>query len=397
MGKLTMDGGTPVRTKPFPKWPVFGEEEERQILEVVRSGHWGGTGRIKLPEFEEKFAAFHDAKYAVTCVNGTLAITIALKAAGVEAGDEVIIPPYTFIATATACLIFGAIPVFVDVEADTLLIDPEKVEKAITAKTKAIIAVHMAGAPANLTRLKEIAHKHGLKLIEDAAQAVGSQWEGTGVGAIGDIGTFSFQSSKNVTAGEGGIVLTNDEELGNRAWSIANVGRIREGRWYQHESIGWNLRMTEFQAAILLAQMERLEEQIERREKNAKDLTERLKQIDGVRVMRRDPRITRHAQHIFMFRIAPELADQVDKHDVIRKINAEGIPVTAGYVSLNQNDAVNAEIYKLTGERGVTSCPISERACDKEVLWLVQNTLLGDEEDVEDIAIAVEKVFKTLG
>lgn len=396
MEKLAIDGGTPVRTKPFPEWPIFGELEERLILEVVRSGKWGGTGRVKLPELEEKFAAAHDAKHAVSVVNGTLAITVALQAAGVQPGDEVIMPPYTFIATASSALMFGAIPVFVDVEPDTLLIDPKKVEAAITPKTKAIVAVHIAGSPANMTRLKEIAAKHKLRIIEDSAQAVGAKWDGVGVGAQGDLGTFSFQSSKNINAGEGGMILTNDRELADRAWSLANVGRIRAGGWYQHEAIGWNLRMTEFQAAILLGQLTRLEEQAALRERNAALLTELLGGIEGVRTLRRDPRVTRHAQHLFMFRIEPGLADRVDKADVIRKLNAEGIPVSSGYVSLNQNRAVISETKKWLGEERIYSCPISERACDKEILWLHQNVLLADEADMHDIARAVQKVFAAL-
>ena len=396
METLAVDGGTPVRTKPFPEWPVFGEAEERLLLEVLRSGKWGGTGRIKLPELEEKFAAMHDAKHAVTVVNGTMAITVALIAAGVRPGDEVIMPPYTFIATATSALMFGAIPVFADVEADTLALDPDKVEPAITAKTKAIVTVHIGGAPSDMTRLREIAARHNLKLIEDSAQAVGARWEHRGVGALGDLGTFSFQSSKNVTAGEGGIILTNSKELADAAWSLANVGRIREGGWYQHERIGWNLRMTEFQAAVLLAQLERLEEQTALRERNAKLLTELLDEIDGIRTLKTDPRITRHAYHLYMFRIDPELAQKIDKQDVIRKLNAEGIPASSGYVPLNRNRAVLDEIERWTGERREVVCPVSENASKKEVLWLPQNVLLGSEEDIYDVARAVRKVMRVL-
>ncbi|MFD0867615.1 DegT/DnrJ/EryC1/StrS family aminotransferase [Paenibacillus residui] len=395
MEKLAIDGGTPVRTKPFAEWPIYGELEQQLLLEVLHSGKWGGTGRIKLPELEEKFAAYHDAKHAVTVVNGTVAITVALQAAGVQPGDEVIMPPYTFIATASSALMFGAIPVFVDVDPETLLLDPDKVEAAITDKTKAIIAVHIAGAPANMTRLKEIAHKHRLKLIEDAAQAVGARWENVGVGAIGDLGTFSFQSSKNINSGEGGIILTNSEELADMAWSLSNVGRVRDGAWYQHEHIGWNLRMTEFQAAILLGQMTRLDEQIALREKNAALLTELLQDIEGVEVFKRDPRITTHAHHLYMFKIASGLTDRISKEDVIAKLNAEGIPVAAGYVPLNKNKAVLAEIEKWTGERREFSCPVSEKASEKEVLWIVQNMLLGDEQDIQDIAHGVRKVMQS--
>jgi dTDP-4-amino-4,6-dideoxygalactose transaminase len=393
--KLAVDGGSPVRTKPFQQWPVFGELEEQLILEVVRSGKWGGTARIKLAELEEMFAALHDAKHAVSVVNGTVGITAALQASGVQPGDEVIMPPYTFIATASAALMFGAIPVFVDVEPDTLLLDPEKVEAAITPKTKAIIAVHIGGAPANMTRLMEIAKKHNLRILEDSAQAVGAQWNGVGVGAIGDLGTFSFQSSKNINSGEGGMILTNDQELADLAWSYTNVGRIRQGAWYQHERIGWNLRMTEFQAAILLGQMSRVQDQLEVREKNGQLLTGLLEGIDGIRVLRRDPRITRHAYHLYMFRIEPELTGKVEKEDVIRKLTAEGIPAAPGYVSLNKNKAVIVETKKWTGQERVWECPVSEKACDKEVMWLHQNMLLGNEADMHDIARAVQKVMQS--
>lgn len=393
MSKLAIAGGTPVRTEPFPEWPYYDELEEKLILEVVRSGKWGGTGRIKLQELEDKFAALQDAKYGITIVNGTVAITIALMAAGIESGDEVIMPPYTFIATATSALMFGALPVFVDVEPDTLLLDPEKVEAAITPRTKAIVAVHIAGAPANMTRLKEIAAKHHLKLIEDAAQAVGAQWDGTAVGALGDFGTFSFQSSKNINAGEGGIIVTNNEALADRAWSLANVGRIRGGGWYQHEEIGWNLRMTEFQAAILLAQMTRLDEQMRKREHNSRLLTELLADIDGVSTMTKDARITRHANHLYMFRIDP-VATKQEKADILQKLLAEGIPLSPGYVSLNKNKAVIKSTQKWSGESRLYSCPNSERA-EQEVYWLPHNMLLAEEKDMHDIAIAVKKVLST--
>jgi dTDP-4-amino-4,6-dideoxygalactose transaminase len=395
MSALAVDGGTPVRTKPFPAWPIYGKTEEKLLLEVLHSGKWGGTGRIKLQELEERFAALHDASCAVTVANGTLAITVALLAAGIGPGDEVIMPPYTFIATASAALMFGAIPVFADVEPDTLLLDPDKAEAAITPRTKAIVAVHLAGAPANMTRLKSVAAKHGLRLIEDAAQAVGARWNGKGVGALGDIGTFSFQSSKNVTAGEGGMILTNDRELADEAWSIANVGRVRQGGWYQHERIGWNLRMTEFQAAIVLGQLTRLDEQMALRERNAQLLDERLGQIDGIEIMRRDSGITRHANHLYMFRISRNRTDRVEKADMLRKLNAEGIPAGPGYVPLNRNRAIVDETRKRLGEERVYDCPVSERAAGKEVLWLHQNVLLAGETDMDDIVTAVEKVMRS--
>ncbi|OCA85973.1 glutamine--scyllo-inositol aminotransferase [Bacillus sp. FJAT-27225] len=395
LDKLAISGGSPVRTKPFPDWPIFGKEEEEMILEVVRSGKWGGTNRNKLPELERKFADLHQAAYAISTVNGTLGITVALQAAGVNPGDEVIMPPYTFIATATAALIFGAIPVFVDVEEDTLSLDPEKIEEAITSKTKAILPVHIAGAPANMTEINRIAKKHQLVVIEDAAQAVGAEWEHKRAGALGDLASFSFQSGKNITSGEGGMILSNNKEFAEKAWSLANVGRIPTGAWYQHERIGWNLRMSEFQAAILLAQLTRLEEQCQTREHNAALLNQYISHIDGVTPTGRDPRVTRHAYHMYMFRIEKGMTETVDKQDFIRKMNAEGIPVTGGYVSLNQNRAVINEMKKWLGKEKIYNCPVSETACEQEIIWLPQRVLLGTEEDMDDIARAIKKVMNS--
>jgi len=398
---LAINGGTPVRTKPYAQWPVFGELEQTTLLDVLKSGKWGGVGGTfngeepYIPRFEREFAKYQNANYGVSCVNGTVAITVALQAAGVKPGDEVIVPPYTFIATATAALAFGAIPVFADIEEDTLLIDPAKVEAAITPKTKAIIAVHVAGAPANMTRLLEIARKHNLALIEDAAQAVGAQWEGVGVGAIGDMGTFSFQSSKNLNAGEGGIVLMNEKSLWSAAWSICNVGRIPDGGWYQHEVLGQNYRMTDIQAALLLAQMTRLEDQMQRREANVALLNRLLGGMEGISLLKLDARITRHANHVYLFKLSPDFAAKTNKEEFIRRVNAEGIPVFYGYVPLNRTNAVLSATKDWLGEERVYDCPVCERLCASEALMLSQNVLLSEEQAMYDIAEALNKVIRS--
>lgn len=394
--KLAIDGGIPTRTKPFSEWPIYGEMEEKLLLEVLHSGKWGGTGRVKLPELEKRFAAVHGAKHAIPVVNGTVAITIALLACGVGPGDEVIVPPYTFFATASAPLMFGAIPVFADVEEDTMLIDPDKVEALITPKTKAIVPVHIGGCPANMARLKQIAKKHNLRIVEDAAQAIGASWDGQGVGTLGDCGTFSFQSSKNINSGEGGMIITNDDKIAEIAWSLVNAGRIQGGLWYQHERVGWNLRMTEFQAAILLGQLSRLEEQMKLRERNAEILTGLLQGVEGVQVMRADPQVTRHAYHLYMFRMSSGLAGKTTKKEFCDKLRAEGIPVAEGYVPLNRNRAIIDETRKLTGEDRTYPCPVAEAACENDVLWLHQNMLLGDQSDMKDIADAVQKVVQSI-
>ncbi|MCQ6562398.1 DegT/DnrJ/EryC1/StrS family aminotransferase [Paenibacillus mendelii] len=392
--RLAVDGGSPIRMHPFPEWPVFGELEEKLMLEAVRSGNWGGVDPDKIKLFEEKFARLQDAKYAVTVNNGTVAISIALLAAGVDAGDEVIMPPYTFIATATAALLIGAIPVFADVD-ESMLIDPDKVEAAITPATKAIIAVHIAGAPANMTRLRQIAKTYKLALIEDAAQAVAAKWEDQGVGALGDLGTFSLQSSKNLNSGEGGVIVSNDEELADHVWSIHNCGRVRNGKWYQHERIGWNFRFSEVQAALALAQLSRLEEQMEARQRSANNLDGLLCRIEGIHPVKYDSRITKHANHLYMFKLDRDVTDRIVKEDFIRKLNAEGIPVTAGYVPLNKNTAIIDRIHKLHGEVKSNSCPVAERASEHELLWLHQNVLLGSERDMEDIANGINKVIQS--
>lgn len=399
--KLAIDGGTPVRSGGWKaRWPVFGDIERKLVMEVLESGNWGGIFEVgsevgKLPRLEREFARLQQAKHALALANGTVAITVALQAAGVKAGDEVIVPPYTFVATASAPLLFGAIPVFVDIEEDTLLLDPEKVEAAITPRTRAIVPVHIAGGPANMDRIMEIARKHNLVVVEDAAQAVGASWNGKMVGTIGDLGTFSLQSSKNLNAGEGGIITTDNSVYWEHAWSLVNVGRVPGGAWYQHERIGQNYRLTEFQAAIALGQMTRLEEQMRRREANVKLLNELLGEIDGIRVLRRDPRVTRHANHLYMFRLDPDFASGIDKNDFIEKVNAEGIFILTGYNSLNLNRAIRERSRELTGRVHEYSCPVSERICEKEALWLTQVTLLEDEQAMYDIARALTKVIKS--
>ena len=232
MSKLALKGGEPVRRKPFPRWPVFDEREMRALREVLESGFWGMGGKRK-KEFEEKFAAYQHARYGVAVINGTAALEISLRTLGIGCGDEVIVPSYTFIATAMAVLYVNAIPIFADIEPETYTIDPESVKSLISDKTKAILPVHIGGRPADMDALLSIAKKNNLHVIEDACQAWGAEWRGRRVGAIGDMGAFSFQSSKNITSGEGGIIVTNDENLYVKAWSLHNCGRLPDKPRYE--------------------------------------------------------------------------------------------------------------------------------------------------------------------
>ncbi len=405
--QLALDGGIPVRDKekqPWPKWPIYDEQEEKALLEVLHSGKWwyveGSQGKI----FEEEFAAFQDAKYAVACTNGSAAIEIALRALGVGCGDEVIVPPYTFIATASAVLSVSATPVFVDIQGDTLNIDPELIEAAITPRTKAIIPVHIAGRPAEMDRILEIARKHKLFVIEDAAQSIAAVWNGVKVGSIGDLGTFSLQASKNLNAGEGGLIVSNNEEYADAAWSVTHVGRVRSGRWYEHRVLGSNFRMTEFQAAIARTQLKRLTAQTEKRTENANYIRSQISGISGIELPKEDPRITTHANHIFTFRYNPEGFGGKSYPDFVKALVAEGVPSSTGYVPLYKEALFNRVENKSgawcqTGrkvEYSKLSLPVCEAVC-QDTVWISHILLLGSKVDADTVVEAITKIKSVWG
>lgn len=383
MKKLAINGGEPVRKKPFPKWPIFGEEELQMLKDVLYSGVWG-VGGEKKKEFEWRFAELQNAKFAIAVTNGTTALELALRAASVGLNDEVILPSYTFVGTASAVAYVNATPVFVDIDPETYCIDPARVEEAITSRTRAIIPVHVAGQPAEMDALRKRAEEHNLFLIEDSAQAHCSEWNGRRVGAIGDMGTFSFQSSKNMTCGEGGALLTNNEELYRKCWSLHNCGRVLDGAWYEHRMIGGNARMTEFQAAILLAQLERVERLTDIREENAKYLTKKLSKLSGIQPLKRHPKVTRHSNHLYIFKYFQEEFEGLPREKFIEALRAEGIPCSPGYTPL----------HKMEFLRGKTSgtLKVTEDACYRRAVWLKQNLLLGNREDMDDIVRSIIKI-----
>jgi dTDP-4-amino-4,6-dideoxygalactose transaminase len=395
--QLAIDGGTPVRTRPFQGWPIWDEREEQALLRTLRSGQWG-IGGEETEAFEQEFAQATGVRFALSVTNGTAALEAALRAAGVGYGDEVIVPPYTFVATASAVLLVGAIPVFADIDPETYCLDPAAAEAAITPRTKAILPVHIAGNPADIDSLCAIAGRHGLTVIEDACQSHGARLGGNATGSLGDMGCFSFQSSKNINSGEGGAITTNDPDLFERAWSFKNCGRTRGGEWYQHDVIGDNFRMSQFQAAVLRAQLTRMEEWADRRAANGAYLCKGLSEIGGLIPQRTYDKVTRHGFHFILTRYQPEAFGGWPREQFIAALHAEGIPASRGYIPLYNTGAVEntTRLLRQTlrlGEGVPPECPVTERACSEEAVWLLgQSPLLGPREDLDDVLAAVAKI-----
>ena len=400
MSKLALKGGAAVRTQPFPVWPIWGDEEIENLTQVVKSGKWGSLSGERTGEFEKQFAEYQDAKHGILINSGTTALRIALTAAGIGEGDEVLVPAYTFIASASSIVEAGGVPVFIDIDPQTYNIDVNKAEAAITEKTRAIMPVHFAGRPADLDAVLDLAKRKELVVIEDAAQAWGSEWNGKRVGAIGAAGCFSFQSSKNINAGEGGIILTNDDLVAKMARSHNNCGRSEDGLWYEHFYFGGNTRITEFQSAVLLAQLSRYDEQKKIREANLTYLNLELSKIDGIVTMVGDDRITSHSSHLYIFKYDKDKFSGKSKASFIQAMQKEGIPTSPGYsIPLYKQPVF---VKKAFGPRGRTInlpvdyenmvCPETEKACYEQSIWFTQNVLLGTSEDMQDIVEAVSTI-----
>jgi len=399
--KLALFGGKSVRSTPFPSWPVYGKQEEDRLIKTLKSGKWGRLDGQEVPEFERRFAAYQGARHGLAVANGTVAIRIALLAAGIKADDEVIVPPYTFLATATAVVESNAIPVFTDIELETFNIDPRAVEKVLTPRTRAIIPVHIGGLPANMDAIMDIAKKHNLIVIEDAAHAHGAEYKGRRIGSIGHMGIFSFQSSKNLTSGEGGFITSSDDALAGRCRSIHNCGRVDGGVWYEHHLIAGNYRLGEFQGALLNSQLDRFEKQAQTRDTNGKNLSEKLAEIPGVIPQKRNPDCTRHGYHLYLLRINPEKFG-ASRDQVVKAVQAEGVPVCGGYPlplyrqPLFLNKAFGPYIPNAAKrmDYGSVRCPNCEKVCYEQGGWMTQNLLLGKKKDMDDIIRAFSKVYE---
>ncbi len=406
MPNLAINGGEKTRTEGWPKWPPDDPGFLENLKAVLDSGVWGVNGEWTLKAIE-MMCDFHDANHGVAVTSGTTALEVALRACGVKVGDEVIVPPYTFVATASSVVAIGGIPVFVDIDPETFNIDPDAIEDAITDRTAAIIAVHIGGSPADMEPIMQVARKHGLKVVEDCAQAHGAIYRGRRVGAIGDAGAFSFQSSKNVTAGEGGMILTNDPDLYSKCWSLHNIGRVPEGGWYDHRVMGFNYRMTQFQGALICRGMELLPEHFELRARNGDYLRQRLEEVEGVELQKLTHPDNVSAFHLYIFRYDPEAFDGLSRDRFLQALGAEGIPAARGYNPLYREgmfaDKVNTDefpfcppFYEGTVNYKEVSCPACEHICDVGSFWMSQRTGLADEKAMDDIVDAILKIQANL-
>ncbi|MBE1585717.1 DegT/DnrJ/EryC1/StrS family aminotransferase [Nonomuraea angiospora] len=381
---LAIHGGTPVRSASWPAWPPPLDPAQRELVtKVLESGLWGATqGGSVVADLTAAFASRSGVPYGVAVGNATLGLFAALRGLGVGRGDEVIVPAYTFVASATAVLLAGAVPVVADVDPVDLHLSPGAVRDAVTGRTAAIMPVHLAGSPADMDPLNDLAARHGLAVVEDAAQAHGATYRDRPVGGLGDAGVYSFQASKAMTAGEGGLIVCRDQAVHERVWSACNVGRAPGGRWYGHPSVGWNLRLTEIQAALLLPWLDRLDEEIERRNAFCAALERELAHVPEVTVVPQPEGTTRDSRHLLMLR----LDAGVDREFALAAMAAEGVPLDAGYPPLGTMAALTAE-----GARA-EPCPGAEEAA-RTVVWVRQAMLMDAPEAAGDVAEALAKVI----
>jgi dTDP-4-amino-4,6-dideoxygalactose transaminase len=409
MGKLAITGGEASRKKRFDPWPMYTESERHALEDVLVNHNWGGQpfpGK-HADAFGKKFAEFHTAKYG-QCVNtGTVAIQAALKAIDIRPGDEVIVPAYTWEGTVGPVLLVNAVPVFVDIDPETYCLDAKLIEQAITPRTRAILPVHLGMRFADLDVIMPLAAKHKLKVIEDCAHAHGGMWRDKGAGSIGDLGAFSFQSSKLITAGEGGAVITNNLEYFERVQTYINAGRASVTDKFHHRIIGFNYRLGEFQAAVLGAQLERLPEQAQVRQTNMAYFESRLGNTRGLGLLKPEPRITRLAPYGYVLKYFAEQMKEIPRAAFVAALQLEGIPCDGLFYEpvyrsslfpLNPGDfpALSWGRPAPLDLRRMYKCPVSERAAYHEAIWFSHHLFLGGKENVDSIADAIFKVLENI-
>lgn len=395
MANLAIKGGKPVREKPFPAWTMITPSDKKGLQEVYNQDNWGIDGP-KNKEFQEKFAAYSGAKHCLTVANGTVSIELICRGLGIGRGDEIIVPPYTFIASISSLIYAGVTPVFADIEKDTFQMSVSATEKLITPRTKAIMPVYIGGRPADLDGFEALCQKHNLYLIGDGAQAVGSEYNGKGIVHYGVATSISCQNSKNLTCGEGGIILTNDDALYNRINQMLHGGKDKDGTY---TSVGLANGMSEFQASILLTQLEALPAQIEKRMKNAAYLDQQFSKLPYVYPMKQDDRITRNSYHLYLLGINEEMLQGVSRNDFLQAVCAEGAPLTPGYVPVYSFPCLMGEYTQKCVGKTINlnpETPNAERVGYHEGAWIYQSALLAEQEDMNDIVNAVIKVYENL-
>lgn len=406
-GKLAVLGGDPVRTKKWMDWPIWDESAEDPVLSVLRSGKWYREWGTQVAKFEKMYAELIGAKRALATASGTTALETALHVLGVDAGDEVIVSPYTFIATYNVVFNQKALPVFADTDQETFLINPDKIEEKINDRTKAILPVHILGLPADMNSINAIAKKHDLVVIEDACQAWLAEYDGTKCGTLGDLGCFSFQNSKHLPSGEGGAVTGNDDAIMDLCHSYHNCGRAygkttSEFTGYPYR--GGNKRMMEMQAVILMDQMKRIQSDADKRLENALYLDSKLKDIPGIIPYKLAKGANRSAYHLYPFRYKKEHFDGLPRKKFLNALSAEGIPCSEGY-GPQYNDGLMEEALNSPGyqrlftkqrldsyREELKNLPDNDQLT-REAVWLFQNMLLGEKEDMNDIINAVQKIY----
>ena len=404
--KLAVKGGSPVRTETWPDWPVWDRDAEDNIIKMLRSGNWWRGSGDHVEEFEKKYADLMSAKRCLATASGTTALLVATHVLGVDAGDEVLVSPYTFIATYNVIFMNKALPVFVDSDPETFLIDPEKIEGRITDRTSAIMPVHIYGLPVDMDSVNSIARKHNLKVIEDACQAWLAEYKGKKCGTLGDLGCFSFQNSKHIPTGEGGAVVGNNDEIMDRCYAFHNCGRPHGTfQWdAPYPTRGSNRRMQQMQAIMLMSQMQRAERDADVRLENALYLDEKLNDIPGIIPYKLAKGATRAVYHMYPFRYKKAVFNNIPKQKFIQALQAEGIPCSEGYGPQNRygliEEALNSKGYKrlfskqrLDRYREENHLPGNNQLCE-EAVCIYQSNLLAGKKDMDDIANAITKIYE---
>lgn len=404
--KLAILGGSKIHSGGWPSWPVWDSSADKSILEMLKTGRWFRGNGEHVADFEKKYAELMGTRRCLATASGTSALLVSLESLGIDAGDEVLVSPYTFIASYNVIIMQKALPVFIDSDPETFLLDPGKIEQRITGRTSAILPVHIYGLPVDMDRVNEVAGKHSLKVIEDACQAWLAEYRGKMVGTFGDTGCFSFQNSKNLPAGEGGAIISNNEELMDRCHSVHNCGRpygsIKRTSGYPIS--GGNFRMQQIQALILMSQMNRIRKDADIRLENALYLDSKLKEIPGIIPYRLADGATRSAYHLYPFRYISEEFNNIPKQKFMQALAAEGIPCSSGYGPQNREEMIevtlNSKGYKrifpakrLKQWREENVLPGNDKLCN-EALTFYQSILLGSRNDMEDIVRAITKIYE---